>query len=178
MRRIILLLCLFALLLAGCSTQSETYVTEVNGVSYTVDTVAGTITGGDITCRYTVSDDKNSITLRFPDGTSMNERRNGDGTISSTGNVTGQYFSVSSVFSDIAWDTIQPRINGAMLLAAVASLGIGVYTVRNPYGWWRFSRGWMVKNVEPSDALLACYRITGAVIILASVIMFIISLGS
>ena len=37
MRRIILLLCLFALLLAGCSTQSETYVTEVNGVSYTVE---------------------------------------------------------------------------------------------------------------------------------------------
>ena len=178
MRRIILLLCLFALLLSGCSTQSETYVTEVNGVSYTVDTVASTITGGGITCRYTVSDDEKSVSIRFPDGTTWQETKRNNGTTTGSGSVSATYLSASSVMADLAWDTLSSEPNYYLAFAAVATFGIGIWTVRDPYGWWRFSRGWMVKNVEPSDALLACYRITGAVIILASVIMFIISLGS
>lgn len=177
MKRVVFLLCLLALLLAGCTAQETVYTTEVNGVTYTVDTEAGTITGDGITCRYTVSDDKNSISIRFPDGTSMSERRVGNGTISGNGNVSMQYVSVSSAFSRIAWDTIRTGINTGMAIAAAIVLAFGIWMLSTPGSFWHISHGWWYKDVEPSDRLLASYQTAGAVTIFASVIMFIISLG-
>lgn len=177
MKRVVILFCLVALLLAGCTGQDKVYTTEVNGVTYTVDTEAGTITGDSITCWYSVSGDKNSITLRFPDGTTMSERKLGNGTISRNGNVSMQYFSVSSEFSRIAWDSIRSGMNVDLAVSAAVVLILGIWMICKPGAFWLISHGWWYKNVEPSDRLLASYQTAGAVMIFASVIMFIISLG-
>jgi len=176
-RRIVFLICLLAFLLAGCTDQDKVYTTEVTGVSYIVDTEAGTISGGGITCHYTVSNDKKSVSIRFPDGTTWQETKRDNGTTTGAGSVSATYLSASSVMAGLAWDTLSSEPNYYLVFAAVATFGIGIWTVRNPYGWWRFSRGWMVKNVEPSDHLLVYYQIVGIVLILASVVMFITSLA-
>jgi hypothetical protein len=177
MKRFVFLICLLSLLLTGCTGRETVYTTEVNGVTYTVDTETGTITGAGITCRYTVSNDEKSVSIRFPDGTTWQETKRNNGTTTGSGSVSATYLSASSVMADLAWDTLSSEPNYYLAFAAVATFGIGIWTVRDPHGWWRFSRGWMVKNVEPSDHLLVYYQIVGVVLVLASVVMFITSLA-
>jgi hypothetical protein len=177
MKRFVFLICLLSLLLTGCTGRETVYTTEVNGVTYTVDTETGTITGGGITCRYTVSNDEKSVSIRFPDGTTWQETKRNNGTTTGSGSVSATYLSASSVMADLAWDTLSSEPNYYLAFAAVATFGIGIWTVRDPHGWWRISRGWMCKNVEPSDHLLVYYQIVGVVLVLASVVMFITSLA-
>lgn len=177
MKRFVFLICLLSLLLTGCTGRETVYTTEVNGVTYTVDTETGTITGGGITCRYTVSNDEKSVSIRFPDGTTWQETKRNNGTTTGSGSVSATYLSASSVMADLAWDTLSSEPNYYLAFAAVATFGIGIWTVRDPHGWWLISRGWMCKNVEPSDHLLVYYQIVGVVLVLASVVMFITSLA-
>ena len=58
MKRILLLLCLAALVLTGCGSRETEFSVEKRGVTYTVNTEAGTISGGGYNCRYSLPEDK------------------------------------------------------------------------------------------------------------------------
>lgn len=176
MKRFLILFCLLALLLAGCAQQSEVFTTEVDGTVYTVDTQAGTITGGGYTCRYTVADDKKSVVIRFPDGATWSESKTESGTISSSGSVGIDRMGIAGDLADILWNLpgSGPNWSGMLASALVFCLGLGM--VSKPRAFWWLSMGWLFRDAEPSDRALHSYQIAGSVFMVLSVIPFFISL--
>ena len=56
---------------------------------------------------------------------------------------------------------------GAILLFFILLI-CGVISLVSPETAWHLSKGWQFKDAEPSDAVLVCIRIAGAVEILAA----------
>ena len=63
------------------------------------------------------------------------------------------------------------------LLVSVLAFGVGLGMILSPYAFWKLKWGWQLKYGEPTDVALWSIRITGAILMLVSVILFFISLA-
>lgn len=177
MKRILLLLCLAALVLTGCGSRETEFSVEKRGVTYTVNTEAGTISGGGYNCRYSLSEDKESATIRFPSGFTWTERKNG-GSSSISGSGTND-FALMKAAGDMAGIVLDLTDSGPSwrgLLVSVLAFGVGLGMILRPYAFWKRKWGWQLKYGEPTDVALWSIRITGAILMLVSVILIFISL--
>lgn len=57
-------------------------------------------------------------------------------------------------------------------IISIVLLGSGLFCMLSPKSLWWLSRGWMYKNVEPSDLVLLIYRIVGIIAVLFGLISF------
>ncbi len=55
---------------------------------------------------------------------------------------------------------------------SILLLGIGIFSIISPRSLWWLSRGWMYKNVEPSDLALVIYRVSGVIVVLFGIVSF------
>ena len=176
MKRSLLLLCLLTLLLVGC-TRETVLTQQVNGVTYTLDTQAGTITGGGYTCRYTLSGDETAVSIQFPDGAYWTESKGGNSPgIQGSGTVGADRMGVAGNMAKAVWglETKSPNYTG-MLISAVIFM-VGLFAITNPRRLWDLTRGWQLRYGEPSDAVLRLEQIAGAVMAVFSAFGFIFSL--
>ena len=166
MRRILCLALILLLSLCACSSDDRTeQEIEYKGNLYTVNMEDGTITSGGQVYRYEQS--PGSGTFTYPDGSTCWWSQRDDGELwgcsddydpEAGGYVDG--YTLLDVLEEAA-----PRgtlaANGSLLLAGVLFLVIGALHAVSPTAAWELSHGWRYKNAEPSDAVLAVYRIVG-----------------
>ena len=57
-------------------------------------------------------------------------------------------------------------------LVSILLIGLGLLNILKPKSIWWISRGWMFKNVEPSDLVLGVYRIIGIIVAFVGLISF------
>lgn len=176
MKRILLLLCLAALLLTGCGSRETEFSVEKRGVTYTVNTENGTISGGGYNCRYTLSEDKESVTIRFPNGNTQTKYKD-QGSLLVGGSSTNDFALMKAAedMADILVDTDDgPYWRG--ILIAILGIGMGLGMILKPDAFWKFKFRWQLAYGEPSDAALWSIRISGIVLLLVSVILLFIYL--
>ena len=143
-----------------------------------MNTEAGTISGGGYNCRYSLSEDKESATIRFPSGFTWKERKNG-GSSSISGSGTND-FSLMKTAGDMAGIVLDLTDSGPSwrgLLVSVLAFGMGLGMILRPYAFWKLKWGWRFRDAEPSAWALRSYRLSGSVLLLVSVILFFISLA-
>lgn len=177
MKRILLLLCLAALLLTGCGSRETEFTVEKGGVTYTVNTEAGTISGGGYNCRYTIADDKESVTVRFPDGKTWTKYKN-EGSSSMNGFGTNNFALIKAAgdMTDILLDLTDSGPNWRSLVISVLSFGLGLGMILKPYAFWKIKWGWRFQDAAPSGMALRSIQFTGAILMLVCVLLFFVSL--
>ena len=177
MKRILLLLCLAALLLTGCGSQETEFTVEKSGVTYTVNTENGTISGGGYNCRYTLSEDKESVTIRFPNGITQTKYKD-QGSLLVNGSSTNDFALMNAAddMADIVLDLTDRSPNWKGLLIAPFCFGLGLLMVKKPHAFFRFKWRWHFQDPEPSNLGLWSQQLSGVILIVLSVILFFISL--
>lgn len=177
MKRILLLLCLAALLLTGCGSRETEFTVEHRGVTYAVNTEAGTISGGGYNCRYAISDDKESVTIRFPNGTTWTQhKKEGSSSISGSGTNDLALMKAAGDMAYIVLDLTDSGPNWRSLAISVLVFGVGLGMILSPHAFWKIKWGWRFRDAEPSGMALRSIQFTGFVLMLVCVILFFISL--
>lgn len=166
MRRMLCLALILLLSLCACSSDDRTeQEIEYKGNLYTVNMEDGTITSGGQVYHYEQS--PGSGTFTYPDGSTCWWSQRDDGELwgcsddydpEAGGYVDG--YTLLDVLEE-AEPPGAPEVNGGQLLAGVFFLAIGAFNAASPTRVWELLYGWRFKNAEPSDAVLAVYRIAG-----------------
>ena len=178
-----LILCLFLVLAAGlaacASSPASSYTVTRDGVSYTVDTQASTISDSANSYQYTLSAGPSGyeIQIVYPDGSQYwwNVRETG-GFGSGYGGWSDDYDPDRYVDGSILCDILEggnptSASRKSFNPIALLILAVGLFNLLYPYGSWYLSHGWKYKNAEPSDAALALNRLGGAVALVIAILM-------
>ena len=172
-------------LLPACTNEkpaNEPYRTTVDGQDLTVMFNEGTKSEGTISSvkgdyAFSCSID-GTLSITYPNGFLYTQRNFDGGTIAASlddeavnlGYIDGMSLghainAASSQGSTTNTKAVSPFVS--VLLVAVGAIFIFA-----PKGLWWLSRGWMYKNVEPSDLALGIYRAIGVVVVIVGVISF------
>lgn len=166
MRRMLCLALILLLSLCACSSDDRTeQEIEYKGNLYTVNMEDGTITSGGQVYRYEQS--PGSGTFTYPDGSTCWWSQRDDGELWGCSDdydpEAGGYVDGYTLLDVL--EAAEPQgtgdTNGGQLLAGLLFLAIGAFNAVSPIRVWELSHGWRFKNAEPSDAVLAVYRIVG-----------------
>lgn len=174
MRRVLILFCLLALVLTGCAGKTQ----EIDGITYTVDRDAGTVTGGGYTCQYTISDSNSSVTVQFPDGESLTCIRLGGSFVPYQGSVDQDRREVASAMASAVWDLVADPPSPSYALMALFALIFFVSTgcLRRPYECWHMLYGYRLSYGEPNEMELTRFKGANAVCAILSALGFLFSL--
>lgn len=166
MRRMLCLALVLLLSLCACSSEDRPeQEIEYKGSLYTINMEDGTITSGGQVYRYEQS--PGSGTFTYPDGSTCWWSRRDDGELWGYSDdhdpEAGGYVDGYTLLDVL--EAAEPQgtgdTNGGQLLAGLLFLAIGAFNAVSPIRVWELSHGWRFKNAEPSDAVLAVYRIVG-----------------
>ena len=174
---------LVLLLFPACSNEkpdNEPFDTIANGQAITISFNDGTKSGGRITSDkgvYTFSySNDGTLSITYPNGFLYTQRSINGGTSSSFDDeaVSLGYIDGMSLGRAInaASDRGATNAKAVSPIVSVLLLVLGALFIFAPKGLWWISRGWMYKNVEPSDLALGMYRVIGVVVVIAGVITF------
>ena len=182
---ILLPFCL-VLLLSGCTSEtpaSMDYKASVDGQNIVISFSAGTRSEGTIAADngvYTFSYSLDgTLNIVYPNGNTYSHR-NINGAIASSwdGDVEPEHlgfingFSLAWAIIEIASRHISTNARGVSPIVSIMLVGLGLFNIILPQKMWWLARGWMYKNVEPSDLVLGVYRGLGVVITLIGIMSF------
>ena len=175
MKRLCILLTV-VFLLTGCTQADpqEIYTVERDGIIFTVDPEAHTITDGKDVYIYKVT--ANSTTITYPDGRYFTWTYNEHGA-TGTGNRLENGNVSNRVLVSIAEEAAPRKASGkshATVLATVIVALFGVIAAVFPKASWYLSYGWRFKNAEPSEAALILARVSGILVAVVSVFLLFI----
>lgn len=163
---ILLLLCL----LGGCAGKNAptTYTVEYEGISYRVDTQAGTLSDGIHTYQFTFTGDtaSYSVDITYPDGSSYWFRMdNGHGGGGWSDNYDeNRYTDGDTLCEVLRQQAPAPKRDASLTVVAVLLLvAVGLFNLLAPRKAWYVEYGWRFKDAEPSDTALAFQRAAGIV---------------
>ena len=178
-RMIFPILLLTLCLLAGCAANSNTpatYTVEHEGVTYQVDTQAGTLSDGAHTYGYTFSGDSRSysVEILYPDGSSYWFRMD---TGVGQGGWSDDYDDSRYTDGDTLCEVLRqkapaPRRDAPPIVIILVMVPIGLFSLLAQQTAWQLEYGWRFKDAEPSDTALAFQRIGGAVVLVVAFILF------
>lgn len=179
--RFLLPLLVLALVLSACeSTAPEPYIYSVStsqgDVSVTVDTENCTITDGKDVYRYTVSASGHNISydIIYPNGATYYWTTTQYG---GTGGWTDDYDETRYIRGNILIDALeynQPRERSGNPLLGILLIGLGLFNCFAPETAFFFSKGWMFRDAEPSEAYLEMTRIGGGIVIFIGVLQLLV----
>lgn len=176
MKRLLLLTLTVLLLLTGCGQTGlrDIYTVERDGILFTVDPEAHTITDGENVYIYKVTD--NSTTITYPDGRYFTWTYNEHGATGTGNTLTNGNVSNSTLVS-IAEEAQPRKAAGKSTATVLTSLIValfGVIIAVFPNVSWYVSYGWRYKNAEPSDAALIFARVSGILIVVAAAFLLLL----
>ena len=174
-------------LFSACSNRNssnEPFNTTVDGQSVTISFKNGTKSEGVITSdkgdyafSYPFPD---TFSVIYPNGYEYSHKSM-NGTIAES---SGSYDStegsgyISGISLEMAINSAaQATSAGQRVVSPIVSiilLGLGVFCIISPKSLWWLTRGWMYKNVEPSDLALGIYRVSGVIVVLIGIISFFV----
>lgn len=177
-RRLCITLALLLILLCcACGKDTPQEPTVIDGKEVIVDKAAGTILHGEDLYRAKVS--SSGYSIEYPDGSSYNYSRSGNGTGFGTwsGSLYGDtawpedrgYLSEDVVLMLLGADT-DGKDGGIPFVFSLLLIGIGLWGLLAPHSAWYLSHGWRYKNAEPSDLALALERIGGGIAIIIGIL--------
>lgn len=162
---------LLVLLCTACREKETTYEVDRDGLTYTVDTVARTITQGENVYHYSLSG--TSLAITFPDGRIYRQH-----TYDGSGPATITYDPLDeevdrlgatlTVVLSREWPPKEfwhPSLPGLLLIL------IGLWNVISPQSAWYFNYGWRFKDAEPSDEALSIGRFGGVVALFIGIVI-------
>ena len=175
---LLLILCL----LAGCAAGGNapaTYSVEYEGVTYRVDTQAGTLSDGTHTYTYTFSGNSRSysVEILYPDGSSYWFRMDagvGQGGWSDDYD-DSRYTDGDTLCEVLRQKAPAPKQDVTLnVLAALLLAAVGLLNLLAPHTAWYVEYGWRFKDSEPSDAALSFHRGAGiAALAVALILLFL-----
>ena len=183
---LLIALVLLLLFLPACArenTPEPDYFTTVDGQDIRISFDAGTRSEGTISSehgdyRFAYHAD-GSFSVVYPNGYQYSQK-----TLNGASGSSWNYAESPSELGYIEgfvleWavrDAITPATNrtrGVSPLVSIGLLGFGLFCILAPKSLWWISRGWMYKNVEPSDLILGVYRVGGILAVLFAVLSFL-----
>lgn len=175
--RILLPLLLLALLLSACgSGETEPYTYTVNGEELRIYPATGTIVDGLDVYYYTVTETGSGrdYVITYPNGARFNWHQGKSGGAGGwdKGSESALYLSSFTLVNALEAGAPRERVGNPVL--ALLLLGLGALNVFAPEFVFHFSRGWMFRDAEPSDAYLTMTRIGGAALAVFGLILFFI----
>lgn len=180
-RMICLIAALALLLLCGCAGGGAGNIRtkRVDGVTYTIDTEAQTISDGRFTYRYTIQG--NRITITYPNGATwwMSYSGNSGAVNVFYGGHSDNYDESVSAYGYAEGDTLKNLVFSPPKSAeerespiiAILMIIIGLFNLASPRTAWYLSCGWRFKDAEPSEAALVLGRLGGGVLMLVGAII-------
>ena len=171
---IVLLSLLLTLWLCACTGSDGTYTVGKGGMTFTVDTVNGTVSDGTHTYEYTFSGDSSSygVTITYPNGSTYYWARSGN---IGHGGWSDDYDEDAYADGDTLCDVIAAGApapadptNWFLVLFLIA---VGIFNAAAPETAWYLEYGWRYKDAEPSDAALTAARAGGIFAIFVGVCM-------
>ncbi|MDD5934092.1 MAG: hypothetical protein PUC65_00760 [Clostridiales bacterium] len=166
-----------AIFLCACSSVSTTYTVEEDGINFVVDTINGTISDGEYTYQYSFSGSDSSyrVDITYPNNSSYWWQQQG---ASGYGGWSDAYDENRYVAGDVLRDVLEHEApkesNTGSFLMAIILLVVGIFNISSPRTAWYLEYGWRYKNAEPSDFALIMNRISGGVLIVIAIILFIV----
>ncbi|MBQ8683926.1 MAG: hypothetical protein IJ518_05365 [Clostridia bacterium] len=178
-RMLFSILLLILCLLAGCAAGGNapaTYSLEYEGVTYRVDTQAGTLSDGTHTYTYTFSGNSRSysVEILYPDGSSYWFRMDagvGQGGWSDDYD-DSRYTDGDTLCEVLRQKAPAPPRDAPPIAVILVMVPIGLFSLLAPQAAWQLEYGWRFKDAEPSDAALVLQRIGGAVVLIVAFILF------
>ena len=181
---VLLLICV-GLLFSGCTKEIQTsmdYFTTVDGQDIVIHFPTGTKSEGTISSEngeYTFSYSfDGTLSIIYPNGYTYSRRNIHGGTaISWEYNVAPEDLGFVDGLG-LAWaieSATRPESNNGKVVSPILSIlivAVGIWLTWKPKTAWWLARGWMYKNVEPSDLALGIYRVVGIIIVLGGIISF------
>lgn len=171
-----LLLALTLLLVLSCTACREketTYEVDRDGLTYTVDTVARTITQGENVYHYSPSG--TTLAITFPDGRVYRQHTHDDSgsgpvvvTSSSLDEEAERLGATLTVVLSREWP---PREFWHLSLPGLLLILIGLWNAISPQSAWYASSGWRYKDAEPSDEALYVHRVAGGFAIFLGIVL-------
>ena len=170
---IVNILLVFAL--CACSKSVDTYTVTKGSVTFTVDTVNGTIFDGVHTYEYDFSGDASSYSVKitYPNGASYYWDFSGQ---FGHGGWSGDYDEERYADGDTLCDVIvvgapEPPKSGESIFFALVLIAVGAFNAAAPETAWYLEYGWRFKGAEPSDMALSLGRGVGVAALIAGLIM-------
>jgi len=184
---ILLLFFCLSLLIGGCTKEapvSTEYASTVDGQDIIISFPTGTKSEGIIASEkgeYTFSYSLDgTLTIIYPNGFIYSQKTQNGGTASSWEyNETAEDLGFIGGYS-LAWTiesasrTESSNTKAVSPVLSVLIVAVGVWFTWNPKSVWWLARGWMFKNVEPSDLAVGIYRGVGIVIVIVGAISFFV----
>jgi hypothetical protein len=170
----LILTLIIAVLLSSCSTKNQDiYDVQYREKDLIVDTVDKTISYDGQLYKYEVSG--TTTTIIYPN--------NAKYWWTQTGNVgyggwsedydEVKYISGSELVSVLSNESDSKSSNKNYILIIIFLI-LGVWSTASPHSSWYLSYGWRYKNAEPSEIALILTRISGIILILASIVYIFI----
>jgi len=150
------------------------YIEEKNG------SVEMTYEGKTYVMTYDVSSRKTDIEVKYPDGkTYFLHKEFGDNVSVTSGSGSPEGYPELEEFSSFIEkkDSIKSKGSGDVWLGVLMFV-LGVINAVNPRISFYFSKGWMYRDVEPSDLYLGVARIGGYILIAVGLIFVISSFAT
>lgn len=182
---ILLLFVCVVLLFAGCANEKQEnneYTETIDGQEITISFNQGTKSEGVITSEngdyvFSYSFD-GTLTIVYPNGYIYSQRSVNGGTVTSwdyneDAEDLGFIIGYALAWSIESASRVEP--SNAKTVSPILSIlivAVGAWLVWKPKTAWWLARGWMFKNVEPSDLALGIYRGIGIVIVIIGAISF------
>lgn len=179
------------------------FTTEIGGREVVVDTVNSTIADGDYVYKYDYSYTyEEKITIYYPngyrydkEGNQLSEGVNIAKLLADTQNVSDvskilenapkiseeyeeKYISGYEICEFLqtvnSIDNEDNSFNSIWIIVGIICALFGVLYLKNPEKLWYLQHGWRYKNAEPSDTALSMYMYSGAILIIAGIVCFVI----
>lgn len=158
------------------------YDVTQNGVVYTVDREACTITTGDRVYRYEMDGDR--LTITYPNGAIYSRLFFDSGSASGWNDI---YDESHDIPGETLMDVLdreapvqrspEPTINPAVRSLGLLFAALGLWGLISPKSVWYFNFGWRYKNAEPSDLALLVNQIAGVLLILIGLSLLFIRIA-
>ena len=173
------------LLVSGCTREhvvDADYITIVDGQTITVLFNEGTRSEGTIKSEngvYTFAYSfDGTFTVVYPNGYEYSQRNiNGGITSSWSLDKSAEELGFIDGFG-LEWavrNASQSTMGNQRTVSPIISIlliGLGLFNIILPKNLWWLSRGWMYKNVDPSDLALGIYRVIGIIFVFFGIISF------
>ena len=174
---LVLLILLLTASLCACAQPNTPYTIEKYGMIFQVDPGSGTLSDGTHAYAYTFSGDSSSyqINITYPNGATFWWSKSG---MTGHGGWSDDYddtlYTGGNILCDVITEKTPKPANSSKIIASLLLLCIGIFKIVSPHTAWYLQHGWRYKNAEPSDAAITLRRISGAIAVLAAVILLFI----
>jgi len=153
-------LMLFVWLLVGCRTVAEEPPTEVRverfGSVFVVNFETSTVLHrGEV---FHFSRENHQTAITFPDGSQWEERRQGN--MSSGSWIVGDMPESAAPFlasdlvraiEDALPSPVGSSFNSGAFFGGIGLMALGAWTLKDPEAMWQRTRGWELRDAEPSE---------------------------